>query len=206
MKLCSCCKELKLLEAFHKDGTLKRDGTLRYRDGRARLCKECAKARSKKWIADNQERNKANCLSWYATHRESQMAKFKAAYWADPEKSKEANRQWRIDNRERKAAMDKAYALANPDKRKLIAINYKHRRRSWIGDDRISIHDLEALLEKQGMKCANPECGCDISEERHLDHIFPLSKRGRHIIENVQWLCPDCNFAKRDRLPEARSS
>ena len=92
--------------------------------------------------------------------------------------------------------------MENPEKRKLIAINYSNRRRDWMGDDRISICDLEAMLEKQGMKCANSECGRDISEKRHLDHVFPLSKGGRHIIWNVQWLCPDCNYRKRDSIPE----
>jgi 5-methylcytosine-specific restriction endonuclease McrA len=165
-----------------------------------RDCKECARIRARKWGADNRERNKKNCLTWYAANRESQMAKFRASY--DPARNSEACREWREQNKEYKAAYDKQYAQENPDKRRLIAINYKHRRRAWIGDDRIAISDLEALLVKQGMKCAAAECGRDISEERHLDHIQPLSKRGRHIISNVQWLCPDCNFAKRDRMPK----
>jgi 5-methylcytosine-specific restriction endonuclease McrA len=35
-----------------------------------------------------------------------------------------------------------------------------------------------------------------LREDRHLDHIFPLSKWWLHTINNLQWLCVKCNLSK----------
>lgn len=58
-----------------------------------------------------------------------------------------------------------------------------------------SIQEWTALKDKYGNKCLR------CREVRRLvpDHVIPLSKGGRHHIDNIQPLCHKCNFAKQLR-------
>jgi HNH endonuclease len=44
-----------------------------------------------------------------------------------------------------------------------------------------------------------PYCGDLLGEEPHLDHIYPVSKGGLSILENLVWCCADCNILKCDK-------
>ena len=39
------------------------------------------------------------------------------------------------------------------------------------------------------------------NSEKHLDHIRPVCRGGLHVIENLQWLCKDCNVKKGRNYP-----
>lgn len=61
---------------------------------------------------------------------------------------------------------------------------------------------LRALvLMRDGAYCqlcgATPQDGSKL----HVDHIFPWSKGGETVIENLQVLCEKCNIGKSDALP-----
>lgn len=45
-------------------------------------------------------------------------------------------------------------------------------------------------------------CGCDCSNEFHVDHIIPLSKGGPHEIHNLAIACKSCNLRKNAKMPE----
>lgn len=75
--------------------------------------------------------------------------------------------------------------------------NYKARKRS--GDDKtISPKALVELLEKQNNICAIG--GEAIGELKELDHKTPISKGGRHTLENVQWVCRFHNRSKGNKI------
>lgn len=45
-------------------------------------------------------------------------------------------------------------------------------------------------------------CDCVLEENNfHADHIYPLSKGGKHSIDNMQILCATCNLKKSDSIP-----
>lgn len=62
----------------------------------------------------------------------------------------------------------------------------------------------EAILHirsKQRLKCY--WCGRVTSREnRHIDHIIPLSRGGAHAAHNLACSCPVCNTSKRAKMPE----
>ena len=43
-----------------------------------------------------------------------------------------------------------------------------------------------------------PYCGSDLGLDAHLDHIYPVSKGGLSIVENLVWCCSACNTTKTD--------
>ena len=55
--------------------------------------------------------------------------------------------------------------------------------------------ELEALLERQGYKCALTGRDLDPSD-MHVDHIVPVKHGGGSGIGNLQWLCKQANLAK----------
>lgn len=44
-----------------------------------------------------------------------------------------------------------------------------------------------------------PYCGRELDGDPHLDHIYPVSKGGLSIVENLVWCCFRCNNQKSDK-------
>ncbi len=70
---------------------------------------------------------------------------------------------------------------------KAAAVDKKTRNRA---------SSLRRLVEKTEY-C--PYCGGNLGSEPHLDHIYPVSKGGLSIVENLIWCCSVCNAAKTDK-------
>ena len=74
----------------------------------------------------------------------------------------------------------------------------------FVDDGSITLESLNDLLLRQDCKC--PYCHGDISKkkDRHLDHTIPINPRagGGHTIDNVKWVCKDCNERKKDMTGE----
>ena len=71
---------------------------------------------------------------------------------------------------------------------------WKHRS----NDSRL-ISGPDALLVKERAKFRCELCGISGSEKRlDVDHIVPVNKGGKTVIENLQALCRTCNSQKRD--------
>lgn len=64
---------------------------------------------------------------------------------------------------------------------------------------KFSAEFLNKLCILQQWKCAC--CCASIRKKKHLDHIVPLSKGGKHEEFNVQFLCPKCNLKKHAKDP-----
>lgn len=77
--------------------------------------------------------------------------------------------------------------------------NYRFKKRAN-SDGSIGVVSLRKMLEDQDYKCNY--CSVDISssDDRHLDHIYPISKGGDHKIGNVQFLCVSCNIKKSNKI------
>ena len=72
------------------------------------------------------------------------------------------------------------------------------KRRALIGDyfySNISYHDMQVKIEEAGEMCVY--CGAPYE---HLDHVIPLSKGGKHEIDNIVTACAKCNHSKKDKI------
>lgn len=67
-------------------------------------------------------------------------------------------------------------------------------------------HTFTELEWKNVKRLANGICLC--CKRTHVkltvDHVIPLSKGGRNVIENIQPLCSECNIKKDDRIVDYR--
>ena len=81
-------------------------------------------------------------------------------------------------------------------KGKISRINAKARRRQLEGDGKITAKEWAGKLEEHNYTCN----GCGAEENIEMDHIIPLSKGGKHHVDNTQPLCRSCNASKGDRL------
>lgn len=101
-----------------------------------------------------------------------------------------------IEKRGDLMAYSAEYQRVNPDR--VRAWNHK-RRGAMRSDTGFSASDIQNLLSKQQCKCAY--CKVNISTGYHADHVVPVAKNGRHIIENIQLLCRSCNQRKGAKDP-----
>jgi hypothetical protein len=107
-------------------------------------------------------------------------------YSKDPDKIRATGRIWRITNPE-KTRVNKRVSQARRRARKIEA------------GGNITSDQITQLLALQNYKC--PICGRKLGKRFELDHIFPLSKRGRHDIQNAQLTHTACNRRKAAKDP-----
>lgn len=114
MKICSDCKVMKPLTAFHK--------RRKSADGLAYRCADCVRAALTKWRAENPGAHKA----WYAANR-----KRRGEDW----------QRWYASNREKRAASYKAWQKKNPHVKNAIIAKRnaakKHATPAWADLDAI---------------------------------------------------------------------
>lgn len=76
-----------------------------------------------------------------------------------------------------------------------------HKRNSLIKsseDGTVTADAIRGMMVEQGNKCKI--CQKNIEINYHIDHIIPISKKGKHSILNIQLLCPLCNKMKFNKI------
>jgi len=83
----------------------------------------------------------------------------------------------------------------------------RERVKQWTQSEKKSTSDwsitlkwLENILISQQYLCSMCWKNITNRKDRHLDHIYPLSKWWVDTIKNVQWLCVKCNLSKWDKI------
>ena len=75
----------------------------------------------------------------------------------------------------------------------------QRRRARMGGKTRYPAADVKDIMALQGGKCVY--CGVSLELGYHVDHIMPLIKGGITVRENLQLLCPTCNYNKGTKHP-----
>ena len=159
----------------------------------------------------NREKYPEYYKEYQKNYQKKECVRLKKTIYSKTPKGKEINRlsklkyryenggsnvekEWREKNKEKVSIYKNKYK--HSPNGLISAINYTHRRRSWLGSGKVTKEEWEELKLKFNNKCA--DCKREIKLE--MDHINPLSKGGVHHISNIQPLCRECNARKSNKI------
>ena len=155
------------------------------------------------WTPEQRAADRENSRRRYRT-REDVREKNRQYYMNHREKAKEYNRNYQRENRARIAKKQRAWR-ETPEGRLLRRAAHSRRRAVLRGADAVKLTpaDYRAMLKRQKHRCAAAGCTVDLRVAGYeLDHIEPLARGGRHVVENLQLLCPRHNREKWHRDPD----
>jgi 5-methylcytosine-specific restriction endonuclease McrA len=191
MKQCRICGQSKDKTEFYK-----------HNDTRDRLTHECKTCLSKQRRL-RYEKNKYDETERQRLYKENNKDSIKAWHAANYIRNRERilarTRVWWSKNKERKRAKSSEWKRGNLDK----ITEYNNRRRALrtAASGNYTASESNDLLERQGHSCV--ACAADLRvTTKHLDHKTPLSRGGSNSIDNLQWLCEQCNLSKATRTNE----
>lgn len=169
----------------------------------SKRCLVCHREDRAKLRADAPEKIKAHKAASYLRNREKMIAKSAAYIAANPQKVLARRKAHYAKNRERLRSAYKAWAKDNRD---LLRVHERARKMRHLNAPGVhTLADIKAMEKAQGLRCASPVCGKDISPEAggyHVDHVMPLIRFGCNCPGNLQLLCAPCNQSKHAREPE----
>lgn len=119
-------------------------------------------------------------------------------YRANRERVLVRSQKYHARNRQRNIENAKRWIARNPEKRRIVAMNYKAKRRAQEGVG-VSTGELSAWAAAQRKCCY--WCGVACKDSYHIDHYEPLAKGGAHELHNLVIACPSCNFSKSAKDP-----
>lgn len=161
------------------------------------------RARAREWGRKNSRRVVERVKKWREKNPEKDRAQRVKYRQNRKDKIREANKRWRAKRPDYHAN----WVAANPERIELSNKVRKARRRRLEANasGTHTIIDLRAILKQQRGRCAY--CRTKLIEDRHLDHIQPLSRGGSNDPKNLQFLCRPCNLKKgaMDPVDYARS-
>ena len=178
MKTCTKCGEVKSLDDFCK--------SKRSSDGRFSQCRDCNRARAKKWREDNPEKRKRYNKKHYAENREEHIAKVQKWRSENEEHLKEYRKQYYDENRERVRERWNNWRLTPEGK----FSEYKRRANSYDREFSLTMEYFRAFWQKPCHYCA-----AEIKTVA-LDRVD--NDKG-YIPGNVVPCCQSCNTRKKQK-------
>lgn len=160
---------------------------------------------------NNREKINANTRKYRKSHREKITAQDRKYKQTHREAIKATQKKDR--NIEKRRAQARKYKLNHPEKsqehkqshRDEYRLYEQNRRARLVGNGgMITKQEWQWLKEFYEYKCL--ACGrCETDIKLTLDHVLPLNKGGKNIIENAQPLCQSCNSSKGTKDTDYRS-
>lgn len=176
MQTCTKCQKEKDDSCFGKDS--------RKKSGLQSHCRDCQKAWKKKHYQKNTDRFRAEARERSAAREktEDQIAR-----------KKEYDREYRRKNAKRLSQIKRKWRAENQNTVSAIRKSYKAKRRSLErgGVSTAELADWQSRAEK-----ICHYCGCECEDDFHVDHYYPLSRGGKHELDNLVIACPSCNVKK----------
>ena len=127
-------------------------------------------------------------------------------YWIDwyhslsKEEKKKHNQERYQKYKERYNAQSRQWAKDNPEWSRCSSHTSSIKRKYFKSITENSPNTKELFTWVQQQKDSYcPYCG---QKSNSIDHIFPLSKGGKHELDNLEYICNCCNIAKQDKTKE----
>ena len=206
MKKCNHCNITKSINDFPKKTSSP--------DGHYTFCRQCKAIKDKAYREANKQKLKVKAKEYAYRNSEGIALKNKLKYHsASPEEVEIRKEKKRVYNlnapasvKERKRSYDRDYFASEAGK--LVTTRSIHKRRAQklsSSDESITNKALQALKMSQNFECAYCSKLLDFSIpfSVHLDHVIPLSKGGKHTLNNVVCSCASCNLKKSSTIVDA---
>ncbi len=162
--------------------------------GQGKFCSMKCSVVSMVKIAHQPEANENRTLSW---RKSLEAGKFFIKTGPENKKWKGGLKEYqrrRVESGEAKIAL-REYRKNNPHKTREW---YQNRRARMRG--RLPKGTVAKMFASQKERCAY--CQNLLGNGYHVDHIIPLSRGGRHVVDNIQLLCKTCNLRKSAKDPK----
>lgn len=173
----------------------------RHKSGFTSECKNCAKARARRWAAENPERLLSNVKRYQTEHPEAARARKRKHYDNNKDKIKARARQWNRENPERFKQAVRAYAQS--EKARVVF----HRRRARLRNlpDRYTATDVERMMNYWNYCCAFCGNQQDFWHTLEREHWIPVTDMRPDnpgtVPSNMLPSCKSCNSSKFDHDP-----
>jgi 5-methylcytosine-specific restriction endonuclease McrA len=205
-KTCPKCGRVKARADFHKNK--------RCADGLASWCKECAKASARRWREANAETDAARRRAKYAANPEpvrqrsrewarrnkaEALAAKRAYYEANQSRLAEAQRARVAADPAKHAAIARAARAKKPDYYRAMAARNAARRRARLA----AAPTVSFTTEQLQLRIAyfGGRCWICSAPYQAVDHVKPLFAGGWHLLANLRPICTPCNSRKAGRWP-----
>lgn len=201
-KTCSRCMQSKPTGDYYPDK--------RYKDGWCPWCSDCRREYRQARQADPVKRRQDSdrTLAWVKAnpHEQTRRHQYDRERWKNPEQRQRKTEQDRErmrtpEKRARKNEQNRVrYRIrfqSDPEYRAYCrwnGIQRAHIRRQQIraNGGKLTRQQWRELCQQHNYCCA----ACGQKAKLTIDHIIPLSRGGKHSIENIQPLCLPCNQSK----------
>ena len=192
----SCTKELYYEKHEHNKETMRRRARDQYEKRR-------------EYVASTADRSRELSKVRYKKNREKILRTAKEKYRT--EKYTASRLVYYQNNKQRIKQRNKEYAKNNPDKGRQKSARRRVREKENIsyGPDAPT---LKKLLERDGSSCYYCGCVLDLAPRTRggsvaknaveIDHKIPISRGGRHSLENTVLACRKCNGEKSAKTDE----
>ena len=204
MKVCKTCGIEKEIDEFCKDS--------KTTDGYFYKCKECQSIHYKKYYEENKEKEKIRYKKYYEENKEKESIRQKKYYEENKEKKSIRQKKYYEENKEKIKKYNKNYNEEHKAEKKEYQKKYsktlkgrevirfrRHKKRIAYENTDITV---EWLIQQKKENEFCELCGTKMnntnyhSAQAHLDHIIPLNIGGKHIMENVRFICAKCNQSR----------
>lgn len=150
--------------------------------------------------AANRELVRERSRQRYQDHREEELERRRQYTRDNPDKISEYNKRWRRENPGRATELWREWCKANPERAREIDARHRVKRRAAMSSTTVGPVSYRQVLEDFGMVCHICDAEIADMDDLHFDHVFPLSRGGPHVQENIRPAHADCNRRKSDKL------
>lgn len=182
-KRCPICGKRKATSEFYRDKN-RLDGFWVY-------CKSCEIKRRRKQYVIHSEQQKEYARNQRAVHPKQIRERVKRWQTTYPERANESARRWRTAHPKQMKKSLRKWQVAHPEK---IAEYHNSRRAHKVNAEGngVTAEQWHNMKEDYNHICVY----CAQKKPLIMEHVVPLSRGGRHDIDNVIPACGSCNSKK----------
>lgn len=178
-----------------------KNGHISERNSETRRCYQCRAEEHQEYYKKNKDKICARTSKYQKENPEIQ--KRSAKKYAQTDKAKITQRKkYEIAKENGYLEKCKKYRDENKERYSLLYSEKRIKRANKIKANTFknaTSKQIKKLLELQNHRCIN--CNVYLSDNKHLDHIVPISLGGGNDLNNLQWLCAPCNLSKKNKDP-----